>query len=439
MDDVLGTAALTKQPFPLKEIGLEKSPGEVQFGLVQDATVTPAAFVCEFGDGIECSKLPDNLTKAGHGLRLLGSTEKGASPLIFEGNHGDGGVFRSDTGELVDTLSSYGGSATTSGAAYVLGWDEAKAEPFIVSRSRGATKPLREPIKTDFDVANHFFRPEILWDMLVVPVLPPKLEDDSSGAEPSPPADAKKSDNPKYKEVEQGIYVLPMDEKMGKTGDATLVLPLYTSYAGDSDPDESHIVACKTDKAVAIFAWGIGRTDLLTFRIDGHWTKPLGGTFRGSLTCDGASVALTSVFRASTPWNSNVEETKCTSAECDHAELEIKEMIPGGLELAPRNNLLDAIDVNGKLVVAWAAGDRGGIRVRVGASREMASAKDTVVLDDLVADGKPVTESVVSDLRLLHAPGSPGHAVLLLSTKSGVIAFRVEASGDVTPEKVNWK
>ncbi len=448
VEDVASTSIVTKQAFPLKEIDLEKSPGDAQFGLVQDATVTPSAFLCDFADaGVVCSKLPESLTKAGHGLKLLGSTERGASPLVFEGNQGDGGVFRSDSGELVASLGAYGGAATKAGGAFVLGWDDAKALPYLMSHPRGAAKSTREDVKTDFDIGNGFFQPHVLWGSLFVPTLSPHvdLSDSNDDAAPTdaPPKDDKKDEkdkkDKKKKEVVQGLYVLPIDDTTGKAGEPTLVLPISTETTVGHQIGEPHFVACRTDKATAFFVWGLGSHDLVTFSIDGKWTKPLEGRFQGSLTCDGASVGITSIYRAETPWNSVIDETKCTSAACSSAQVEVKSLIPGGLELAPRKDLLDAVELNEKLIVAWVAGDRGGVRLRIAASREIENAKDIVVLDDMTDGGKPATESIVSDLRLIHAPGSPGHAVLLVSTKSGVLAFRIDPSGDVTPEKVTWK
>jgi hypothetical protein len=441
-DELAAAALVTKQPFPLKEFDLEKSPGEVQFALVQDATVSPPVFLCDFqAAGMECAKLPDNLTKAGHGLTLGGSTDKGASPLIFEGNRGDGGVFRSDTGEEIAKVFAYGGSATASGGAFVLGWDDAKQEPFIASRDRGAPKARRENVKTSFSAVNAFFKPQMLWGQVFLPGTGKHSDTDAS--EGDAPAESDKRDNVvtnkgDKKKFEPGIFVLPIDEKKGTAGEPVRILPLRTD-AGEGT--ESHIVGCKTDKALIIVAWGAGN-DVLTFHIDGQWTKPLVWGLRGSLTCDGATLATASIETGQTPWEGSIYETHCTSAKCENSTLELKTIIPGGLELAPREahgagtNLIDAIEVADKLVVAWAAGDRGGIRVRVGATHEIEDAKDVVALDDRTLDGKPVDESTVTDLRLIHAPG---HAVLLLSTKAGVLALRVDPSGEVSPEKVTWK
>jgi hypothetical protein len=139
---------------------------------------------------------------------------------------------------------------------------------------------------------------------------------------------------------------------------------------------------------------------------------------------------------SSSPWKAIINEARCTSAQCEVNNVAMQELLAGGLETAPRASLLDAATLGDKLVVAWAAGERGGIRVRVGVGRDIGAAKDVVVLDDLVADGKPSSLSTVSDLRLLSAPG---HAVLLLSTKGGVFPLRVDPAGTVTPEKVTWK
>ena len=139
---------------------------------------------------------------------------------------------------------------------------------------------------------------------------------------------------------------------------------------------------------------------------------------------------------SASPWKAIINETRCTSAQCEVNNVAMQELLSGGLEIAPRASLLDAATLGDKLVVAWAGGERGGIRIRVGLGRDIGSAKDVVVLDDLFADGKPGSLSTVSDLRLLSAPG---HAILLLSTKGGVFPLRIDASGAVTAKKVTWK
>jgi len=441
-DEIAAAGGLiTKQPFPLKELNLETSPGETQFALVQDATVSPSVFLCDFqATGVVCSKLPENITKAGHGLTLGGSTEKGASPLIFEGNRGDGGVFRSDTGDEIGKVYALGGASLASGGAYVLGWDDAKQEPFITSREKGAQKSRHENIKTKLSAVNAFFKPQMLWGQVIVPLAPKRETSDSGDADSGGDADnAEKKDSADKKKDEPGIFALPIDEKKGSVGEPVRILPLRVD---NGEGTESHIVGCKTDKATIVVAWGLGGGDSLTFNIDGQWTKPLQSGLRGSLTCDGATLATASVAIGQTPWEGEIYETHCTSAKCENNTVLLKEIIPGGLELAPReahgggNNLVDVVEIADKLVVAWMAGERGGVRVKVGASHDIADAKDAVVVDDLFLDGKTADESTVTDLRLIHAPG---HAVLLVSTKAGVLALRVDPTGEVTPEKVTWK
>ncbi len=414
LDDLKKTTPLTSTFFPLKELSMELHQGESHFALVQDATLSPPVFLCSFkAEGIECGKLPENLTKAGHGLRLLGTTDAGASPLVFEGNRGDAGIYRSDTGEKVDALYAYGGWAGKSGSAYVLGWNEEEKKPFLVSRGRGDKEAKRDELKLDFDVGNFYYSSQILWDRVVLRGV--------------------------TKDWERRLFVMAIDDKTGKLGDPVDVGVLPEPGEVEGGPDEApHISGCRSSGAMVVRVKGRDN-DFVSFFIDGKWTKPLSSSFfSGALTCDGAGAAVVSVTQGAgqSPWKAIINETRCTSAKCDVNNIAMEELLPGGLEIAPRASLIDAAALGEKLVVAWAAGERGGIRVRVGLGRDLASAKDVVVLDDLVADGKAGTLSTVSDLRLVSAPG---HAVLFLSTKAGVFPLRVDPSGAVTAEKVVWK
>jgi hypothetical protein len=414
IDGLKKSTPLTSTFFPLKELTMEQHQGESHFALVQDATVEPPVFLCSFkAEGIECGRLPENLTKAGHGLRLLGTTDQGASPLVFEGNRGDAGIYRSDTGEKVDALYSYGGWASKGGSAFVLGWNEEEKKAFLSSKNRGDKMPSHEELKLDFDVGNFYYSSQILWDRVVLRGV--------------------------TKDWDRRLFVMSIDEKSGKLGDPVDVGALPEPGEVSGGPDEPpHITGCRSEGAMVVRVKGRDN-DFVSFFIDGKWTKPLSSSFfQGALTCEGAQASVVSVTQGAgqSPWKAIIDETRCTSAKCEVNHITMEELLPGGLELAPRASLIDAAALGDKLVVAWAAGERGGVRVRVGLGRELAQAKDVLVLDDLVSDGKIGSLSTVSDLRLVSAPG---HAVLFLATKVGVFPLRVEASGEVKPEKVVWK
>lgn len=413
LDDLVKGAPLTPSFFPLKELSLELHQGEEHFALVQDATISPPVFICSLKqEGIECARLVESLTKAGHGLRLLGTTDAGAFPLVFEGNRGDSGIYRSDTGELVDTRYSYGGWASKAGGAFVLGWNEEKHEAFLVSRNRGEKEAKHEKVDVKFEVGNFYYSSQVLWDTVIL-----------------------RGVNENF---ERRLYALPIEEKTGKLGDPIDVGELPEPGEVDGGENElPHIMGCRSGQTTAVRVKGRSN-NFLSFNIGGKWTKPLSSSyFDGQLTCDGTSVSVVDVsYQSSAAWRSTVVETRCTSAKCDVNQIELQRYLGGVLELAPRDGLLSAAALGEKLVVAWAAGDRGGIRVRVAAGSEIEHAPDVVVMDDLVVDKKTGNLSTVSDLRLVSAPG---HAILFLATKSGVFPLRVDPDGKISPEKVTWR
>ena len=91
---------------------------------------------------------------------------------------------------------------------------------------------------------------------------------------------------------------------------------------------------------------------------------------------------------------------------------------------------LQAIDLGGKLLVVWSAGDNGGVRMRVGTPDQLATAPETILLDDHVRDGAYRDESMLVGFELLPFAKS---AVLLLGTVEGVYAFLVETDGKLSP------
>lgn len=123
--------------------------------------------------------------------------------------------------------------------------------------------------------------------------------------------------------------------------------------------------------------------------------------------------------------------TECTVSECKEHIVDIDKMLAQNDDLAPRERKnLRAIDVGGKLLIVWSAGDNGGVRMRVGAADQLANAPETILLDDHIRDGAYRDESTLVGLELLPFGRS---AVLLLGTVDGVYAFLAEADGKLSP------
>jgi hypothetical protein len=95
-----------------------------------------------------------------------------------------------------------------------------------------------------------------------------------------------------------------------------------------------------------------------------------------------------------------------------------------------------AADVDGKLLLVWAAGDRGGVRMRLAPADQIAKSPDVILYDDLVKDGKVGSLSTLFDIK---AFSRPGYALLVMSTQAGVHAVRVTADGAFKPLAITWK
>lgn len=404
IDDLSKLTPLTKSFFPFKEMQFELHPGDEPWFLVQDTTVDPPAFLCKIGkENIECQKLPETVAKSGQGLRFLGTTEPGAAPLLFAGNRGDAGIYRSDTGEKVDAAYSYGAYASKSGGAYVLGWDPAERKPIYITQKRGDAQAKRKFFEPEeLEVSNYFYDAQIAYGHVFL-----------RGWD---------------KDNVMKFLDYPIDDATGKLGEPKNIPGLEELGRGGSD-DTPYISACQHDKNLVVrVKTGYGSS--LLFFIDGKWSGPIPGT-GGEYGADVLCTANGAVF------TNDESQVRCTSARCDSDVIPSDTAVnPGGLELKPREKLSAVAAIGDRLVWAFAAGDRGGLRVRAGTAKGFDKAKENVFYDDLVEGGKLGSISTVSELKMVSGNG---RAVLFMSTKSGVFAMRVDAEGKVTAEPIVWR
>ena len=124
----LAGAAVTTAEVPTTSIYTEMVPGEDRHAIVDDPRAG-APVLCTLpasGEGFSCRPLPGALAGQ-HGLRLLGTTDPGAAPLVFAGHDGEGGIYRADTGEQV---------ASVAGALRVLGQGRLRRHPDLAEPDR---------------------------------------------------------------------------------------------------------------------------------------------------------------------------------------------------------------------------------------------------------------------------------------------------------------
>lgn len=414
--DALGKVEpLAKSSTSLAGLSVEPHAGGPLRVLADDRALPTAPFLCTFPAapaGVSCARLPAPIAGMRQGLRLLATADDDAAPLVFAGNRGSEGVYRGDTGELVDRLYSYGGFAASDGFAAVLGWDEEKREPLLVRAAKGA-KAERAVVKPDFEVGNTYYSAQVLWGQLL-------LRGVKEGAG-------------------RRLYAEEVRRSGAALGDPVDVGPLQEPGLIRGGADEPpHIAGCRAGADLVVRVKGYDN-DFMSFWSGGRWSQPVSPDLTGgTLSCDRAGAAITRIEPAGSdnPWKTSISHLRCNSAGCRRALVRMEQMLPGGRELAPREGRVDAADLGGKLLVVWAAGERGGVRMRLAPPEQIAAAKDVVLFDDLVKEGRVQPLSTLFELRVLSREG---FAVVLLSTVAGVHAIRVEPDGKLTPLGAEWR
>jgi hypothetical protein len=273
----------------------------------------------------------------------------------------------------------------------------------------------RSSIKPSFRVGNYYYSSQILWDQLVLRGV--------------------------NKREERRLYAQPLrwqGEQPDQFNDiAALEEPGLVTGGADEPP---HIAGCRTDKimAVRIKGYAIDFMTFLTNGTNGAWSQPVSPNITGgTLSCHGAEAVVTRLELAGEErsYKTSVTQSRCTTAGCRNEVARMEQILKNRIELAPREGHIDAVDLNGKLLIVWAAGERGGVRMRLAPADQIAKAGDVLVLDDLVKDGQVQKISSLLDLRLFSREG---FAVLVLSTVAGVHALRIDEGGKMTPIGITW-
>jgi hypothetical protein len=171
-------------------------------------------------------------------------------------------------------------------------------------------------------------------------------------------------------------------------------------------------------------------SDFLTFRIGSNFSHPVAVPAKALLGCYGSSATLVSMQIGAGDYPF-VYHDSCTSAGCTHTSWKKNALDRGQQELkALEPARIAAVDVAGKLVVVWSAGERGGLRMRMGVPDAFERGQDVLVFDDHVRGGKVIAESTLLGFRLFSREE---FAVLLVSTVAGLHALRIGADGTVAP------
>lgn len=424
-DDLLKVGRITDKPFSFAKVSLDPIAGEVRHILVQDPDVPESPLLCAHGEGtLSCKRLPDPLAKSNHGLALIGTTEKGAAPLVFAGQRGQSGVFRSDTGEEVYAAATASAYVRANGTVHAVVEDET-GKVWMLTAKKGE-KPKKTELEIEgFDIGSPLATTQILWDQLIfLGILKDEKKSEEAADEDAP-----------AKPIAVHAYAAAIDEsgKLGNPTDLGAVGQVFGSMPlGGRNPS---VWGCRSKGGLVALTDVRGESRAIA-NVDGKWAAPLEIYLRVGAVCDpgGFGTAGLAHGSESEPWSGAVSHTRCTTAGCQTRTASMKDLLSGGLELAPRARLADAVPLGDDVVVAWVAGDRGGVRARVGAADKLSQLDDIVVFDDLMKDGKLRDKSIVTDIGLL--PGQGG-ATVVIATEVGVFAISIKKDGKLEPLTVS--
>ena len=412
-DALAGVEPVVKTSTSLRGMHVEPHAADKLRLLVEDKSLPVSPFLCTFGaapPSAACARLPAPIA-AKTGLRLLGTADDEAAPLVFAGNRGGDGIFRADTGEVVEREYAYGGYAAKDGFAAVLGWDEPK-EQLVLTRSAKGAAASRAAIEPDFRVGNFYYSSQILWDQVLLRGV--------------------------TKDQERRLFAHRVERTGAPIGAPVNVGELQEPGLVSGGTDEPpHIGGCRTATGMVVRVKGYD-IDFMSFFADGRWSTPISpGLTGGTLSCgkDGAAVTRVEPAGDDKAWKTSVSQIRCTPAGCQGAVARMEKLLEGRLEMAPKEGKVDAVALDGKMLVVWAAGDRGGVRMRLAPVEQLAAAPEVVLFDDLVKEGRLQPLSTLFELRLLSREG---FAILLLSTVAGVHALRIEPDGKIAPLPAQW-
>jgi len=416
LDTLPATARVTTKTFDMKALRPEVHPGKSLTFLVEDKDQERSPFVCTFQDGQEaaqCASLPKPLTQATHaGFFLLGTSDDGAIPLVFGGNRGADGAYRSDSGSPIAEANAFGGHVAADGFAAVLGWNAPKTALVLRRATDDAIK--KQPVSTaSFRLRTEQLEQDavVLWNQLV---LRGKNSFDETWIAAAP--------------IQPGPVALGPVQNVGRLADPETEQPPPKVWP--------QLMGCRTGEAIVVRARH-GQQEFLSFLVDGRWTKPVKvPSVGGTLSCRKTEATITRIDPGSsdTPLETSVTQHRCTPAACQSQSLTMKKLLATAQGLAP-SAVIAATGLDGKMLVLWGAGSRGGVRMRLAPASRIAKATDVVVFDDLVKDGKVQPTSSLFDARLI---ARETFAIALLSTSAGLYAIRIAPDGTFAPVDINW-
>lgn len=400
------------QPFmremlKLEHLRLQPIAGRELRFLIDDKRQTGVPALCDVDPDakkIRCKSLPKHLSRFAPGLSLWGSTEEGAEPLVFAGGRGQAGIYRADDGKELARGLTYGSVVRKDGSLVRTIWNKDRDRlDYQVVPASGNVRT--QGLLSHKQVGNPYYNSGLFWNNFFY-----KAMDDS-------------------RTIRLFTREISDDGALGERVDVGWI----RQASRIESEDLPHIAACKMPEALVVRVKGWNE-QYTAFYQDGKWTPPVPteGT-HGTLTCNNGTAVITKLTinaRGDVFWP-DVLQNRCNPAECQSYRLTFKDMLRDVQELAPVDKRhVTAAELDGKLMVLWGAGERGGLRMRVAPIEMIHKADDVIVYDDLVDQGQLRDASTLLETRLIS--GSD-YAILFLSTSEGVFAQHVDGDGKLTP------
>jgi serine/threonine protein kinase len=381
IDDLPASARIADKPYAVERIQASAWRGPELHLLLHDPQLAREPILCTFAASprtSRCRSLGGAVAGAAK-LRLIGTAEVGARPLVAGGTAGEDGVFLGDDGAEIATMEVASAHVAKDGYVALVGPErsfETGEFEIVQIRGPGATprRTLVEPKALGIPgIATSF----ALSGFLVLQSY------DQKG------------------EKKPHLYYRALPAEDPATG--------FTD-AGELDWINAPVYACQSPEMVAL-RFGSNR-GYLTFHDGRGFSAPLfvedlGGA---GLGCVGREVLV-----------DDTPPQRCTKLGCEAWAIEA---IPG----APWGGWRARTIVGQKQLAIRDRSGGAGVQYAVGASPW------TRLLDDWVSDGTVVSQSTVTGLRLF---GLGTAAVLLVGTRRGVYAIWLEDGAGPEPARID--
>jgi hypothetical protein len=399
----LGLSSVYRAPF---------SDGAIRF-VVDDKDFSKGPLACELAEGahaIACNKIPAPAASLSPALRLWGTTSPKTKPFVFAGDRGKAGIFRSDTGaRVVDKLEygAYGASALDDGSLGYLVWNEKPPETHFVRIAPDGTRK-ESVVVSRKESGNPYYGSSIFWSFVAYK----SVKKDADG-------------------IRLVVREIDGAGSLGAPSDVGRIDEVGRIEGGEKE--EPHLTGCRSGDTTVIRAKG-WRNTFITFLVAGNWTAPVEAPgLGGELQCRPGEAIVSRVWGGpvGSTYKGGVDVRRCTVSGCDDRSVVVDKVLAQNQDVLPREaKAVRAVDIDGKTLLVWSAGDRGGLRMRFAPPQELGNVPDEVLFDDHVKDSALRDESTMVGFELW--PNAHG-ALLLLGTVEGVFAYVIDATGKRTP------